>query len=525
MAKTTTSVNPNGTKTYTVHENENSISCKRERAQIIDFAKDIKSILERNVTKNSNKSFTQYTKDLIKQYVQSPNSNQDTIREISRFLCRNSMIYQKLIMYYASMPLFNYTITPDVDITKNIDGSKVLKKYVKVLKDFEGFNIKKEGYTALAMAIRDGIFVGYTYAVENGKYFTMPLDVKYCRIQGKTPEGEWIVYFDAKFFDSGNNKEFVQSATGTWDDVFVNGYNDYLNNGMNYQWFRLPPERTCCLITCNDDEFIYPLPYFLPLFTDLLDLLDLQQLLQSRTELENYKLIVNKVPLVSNSDDVDDFAISDELAKTFTDLMEAVVPDLVGVVRSPMDIDTVSFENSNSSKDTDTLGKSIQNLFNNAGASQLVVAGGASSSSVGLNHAIQNDEATCWIWVDRYSSWLNFFIANNISEGYRLQIHRQTWYNEEDFTSRKKDVASLGGPALDYLTSNGDTPYSALQKIHFEDALGIKDMMKPLSSSYTQSATSDKGGAPKKKDSEISDSGIEDRDQDLAETTKAKKGV
>ncbi len=106
MAKTTTSVNPNGTKTYTVHENENSISCKRERAQIIDFAKDIKSILERNVTKNSNKSFTQYTKDLIKQYVQSPNSNQDTIREISRFLCRNSMIYQKLIMYYASMPLF-----------------------------------------------------------------------------------------------------------------------------------------------------------------------------------------------------------------------------------------------------------------------------------------------------------------------------------------------------------------------------------------------------------------------------------
>ncbi len=96
------------------------------------FAK-MQEILQRNASRNYNKTYTQYTKDLVKTYLQSPTANQDTLREISRFLCRNSMLYQKMIMYLASMPLFYYTITQENDFSEEIDQEKAFKDYYKVL--------------------------------------------------------------------------------------------------------------------------------------------------------------------------------------------------------------------------------------------------------------------------------------------------------------------------------------------------------------------------------------------------------
>lgn len=491
------------------------------REEMINFAREIRELLERKIESNSSRrQYMQYTKDLIKLYVRSPFANQNRLRDVSRFICRNSMVYQKLISYYAAMPLFYYNITQ----TSKVEGAKdvMLNNYFAILKRFEKFKLKKECYNALYLAIRDGMYVGYTYDSEEDGIFCMPLDCQYCRIYGKNAAGEWIVYFDATFFDKGDNINYIYGSDGAghgaWDKVFIDGYKKYKaleefeeDGGLEYRWFKLPPEKTFTLLTCAEDEYDCPLPYFLPLFISLLDLLDLEQIILSKTELENYKLIVNKIPLLGK-DDVDDFGISEELAALYTSYMEAVVPDLIGVTRSPMEIEVVNFENSNSSKDTDALAKSMSNLFDNAGAAQLVVAGGSNTSSAGLKYAIQNDESTCWIWVERIQSWLNFFIHENISPDVELVIHKITWYNRTEYINEKKDAATLGGSALDYLTSTGDTPYLAYQKILFENAIGIKDIMIPLQSSYQMGVQ--KGGAPEKDESDLSEEGIEQRDKE-----------
>lgn len=499
-------------KATTIHEEEDLV-VKRERAQKLAFAK-MKEIMQRNPNANISKTFTQYTKELLKQYIGSPANNQDTLREISRFLARNSMLYQKILMYYASIPLFYYNITQMNDFSSEIDFEQSTKDYQKVLEYFNALNLRREGYTSLYIALRDGVYIGYAYDSKKEGIFTMPLDAQYCRIYGKTETGEWIVYFNAAFFDAGNNNIYVtginKDGIGTWDKVFVDGYNAFKAD-RNRQWFMLPPEKTVCLLTCSEDEFAYPLPFFLPLFTSLLDLLDLEQILMSKTELENYKLIVSKIPLISNSEEVDDFAISLDLAQMFNQLMENAVSDLVGVVYSPMDIDTVTFEKANSSADTDELGKSIQNLFNNAGASQSIVAGGASTNSIGLKYSKLNDIATAWVFVDRYQSWINYFIKKNISNKYYFQFHKISWYNQEEYIEQMRQGATLGTSALDYLTALGDSPYIAIQKLRFENAIKIKDIMIPLQSSYNMS-TRNNVGRPRLRDDEISDSGAQTRD-------------
>lgn len=510
--KTANSGTNNETKVTTISANRGDYEYKRERAQTMTFAK-MMEILQRNPTRTENKTFTQYTKDLVKTYIQSPSTNQDTLREISRFLCRNSMLYQKMIMYLAAMPLFYYTITQINNLDEDIDQQKALKDYQKVLENFHRFSLKKDMYTALYLAIRDGFYVGFVYDDKQGRTFLMPLDVKYCRIAGKNEYGEWVVYFNASFFDAGNNKEFVEGVDGneaaaTWSDVFVVGYREYKERGRDYQWFRLPPEQTCTLIVGPEDEFAFPLPHFLPLFTDLLDLLDLQQIIQSKAELENYALLINQIPLVDkgNSGDVDDFAISMEMIDYFTQLEENAAPSLVGVVTAPWPVDKLTFKDSANATDTDTLGKSLSALFSNSGLTQTIVSGGNSTSNLAIKLAQLCDQSNVWVWLNRLESWLDFYIRENISKGFIFEFLRITWFNEDDYIQKYKDVATLGGPALDYLSVVEGNPYKAINKIKFENALGIKDIMIPLQSSYNTSSSGQAGRPQIDDDSELSGS-------------------
>lgn len=489
---------------------------KRDFAQKLTFAQ-IQELVQRNVTKNVNKRYTQFSKDNVKTYLQNPATNLSNIIDISRFLERNSMLYKKIISYYASTPLFYYNLVQDNDLSKKLNGNKIAKDFYTVAKTLQGFDLKKEMYDAIYCTVRDGMYVAFQYG-DDETSFLFPLDIKYCRIYGQNTAGQWIVYFDKNFFN-GDNKIYVEGidgdTTGCWDQIFIDGYNDPDN-----RWFRLPPERTFCLIAGTEDQFDAPLPTFAPLMVSLMELADIESIIASKTELENYKMIVSKIPLRTNSDDNNDFLIDYQFAQAFNAILEEAVPDLVATVTTPMDIDTVEFKSNARADDTDALGLSVQNLFNNAGVSQLVVAGGSSSNSVGLKYSILNDLANIFVFVNRIESWMNFYIQENISEGYRIKIHPISWMNREDYQKEMETLATLGGSAMDMLTSHGDTPYEALQKLNFENALGVKSLMTPLSTSYTQSGNNT-GGRPEMSEDDLSESGAATRSGNKNEGTKA----
>lgn len=502
---------------------ESDYSLERKQSQKISFAK-FQELLQRNVGKTLTKTFTTYTKELLRTYISSPNNNQDNLREISRFLCRYSMLYKKLLMYYPSMPLFYYNITQLNDFTKDIDGKKAIKNYQNVLKNFSKFELDKDSYSQMYAAFRDGFSVYELYdSGEDGKTF-MPLDVQYCRIYGKTTDNQWIVYFDAAYFDKNNNKDFIygvnEDGIGVWSEQHIQGYKTYKEKGRDYEWYRLDPNTTFCLTSCPDDEFYAPLPFFLPLFELILDDIDLQELINNRTALENYVLLVSKIPMMKDSDSVDDFSLSLELVQQIQSMIDEVVPSLIGTAFSPMELEAITFPKSNSTEANNELAQSVQNIFANAGASQLVISGGSSTNSVGLNHAIQNDEATCWTLVNKIESWYNHYLKNVISDGYSFKIHKITWYNQSEYQSTMKEAATLGGSALDYLTSLMGNPYEAYCKLTFENAIGIKDLMIPLQSSFNQSSDND-NKKPKKSDDELSDEAIKTRDGEKNEGTKA----
>ena len=60
---------------------------------------------------------------------------------------------------------------------------------------------------------------------------------------------------------------------------------------------------------------------------------------------------------------------------------------------------------------------------------------------------------------------------------------------------------------MDFLVASDGNPHKVLQKLRFEDALGIKNMMVPLQSSYnTGSIDKKEVGRPATPDDELEDS-------------------
>jgi len=299
----------------------------------------------------------------------------------------------------------------------------------------------------------------------------------------------------------------------------VQGYEDYKNKGNEYKWFELPPEKTICII-CGDDPVV-PLPYFLPVFVSLLDLLDYEALIRSKTELENYVLLVSKVPMNNNSGEVNDFAVDLEIVQATQAVIDEALPSLVGSVWTPCEIEKIDFGNKNQVEDTNVYSQAIKNLFSSLGISEMIF-NGEKSGSVGLKHSITVDMTLPLELLKRIDSNIQRYIRLNISEDFTFRFHQISIFNKDEYLSELKDQATLGVPVkMDYATAGGKSPYEVMNDAFMESALGLDKLWKPLSSSYTQSDK--KGGGQTKKDDELSDSGIATKEGGKNEGTKAGK--
>ena len=122
----------------------------------------------------------------------------------------------------------------------------------------------------------------------------------------------------------------------------------------------------------------------------------------------------------------------------------------------------------------------------------------------------------------RIDSNIQRYIRLNITEDFSFRFHQVSVFNKDEYLTQLKDQATLGIPVkMDYATAGGKSPLDVMNDGFMENALGLTDIWKPLSSSYTQSGK--ESGGQTKKDDELSDSAISTRDAGKNEGTKAGK--
>lgn len=475
------------------------------RPTALDFKKTekLKELVLQDVKRGRTQSALQYTKSLVSTYLQNPINYRNQIINVSRFLYRVSAIYRKIILYYATMPKYNYCIVERPDFTKPVDKQKLLKDFETVLKEAHGFNFKVEFATAVALAIRDGVYCGYHYQGDDGSFLHM-LPIEYYKIRGKNSAGQWVVAFDATYFSVGQNRIFVEGidgdTSGCWADEFVEGYRGYLAN-RDARWFILDPSKTFVLLGGLQDEFDSPLPFFTGLFPAILNMLSAEEIVADRTELENFYLLLLGIDTFDENT-VDDFEVSLELANAYKDAISEIMPKLAGVGLAPgLKPNLITFSKANNTNDESIISENINNIFAQSGASQTVVSSGDSQSAISVKYSLINDFSYVALLLSRLESNYQYYLDINISDSVIFTIHHQTHYNEDEYLEKLKTSATLGGSAMKYLTAMNMTPYEAYCTMLFESAIGLKDMMEPLESSYQKSA-----GRPTVSDDDVSPS-------------------
>ena len=199
-------------------------------------------------------------------------------------------------------------------------------------------------------------------------------------------------------------------------------------------------------------------------------------------------------------------------AREFWSNLDYVLPEEVGSVLSPMPIDKIDFQKSNTG-DADTINAAEQNLFSAAGVSSLLFNNDKASSNA-LLLSIKSDQMITYGIVKSIEDAVNRYIqSQSYGKFFKVTFLDVSTYNRKEVGDMYLKACQFGLPMVSYYCASQGLNQAEMDCMNFleDDVLGIKGKFIPLQSSSTMSGdvSGDGGdgeaGAPKKDVGEVSD--------------------
>ncbi len=461
----------------------------------------LNKLITRDLNNNTNTpTFSVYTKDDIQTYLSNPYRYEKQLRQAITYIYGASSHFRRLIQYFVSLSDLAYIIEPyKIDPAKS-NPRTIATNYRKVLNTLSSMNIKTQFPKILTVCLREDVFYG-TLWVTSDSITLQQLPSDYCAIstiEGNVPN----VTFDFSYFSSR------EGLLDFYPMEFRLKYEQYKRN-RNQKWIELDSPNSFA-VKCNADILEYALPPFAGVLRNLYDLEDYISLKLSKTALENYAMVSMKLPM----DDDGNWLIDFDKAKDFWMNLDSVLPEECGSVMSPMDIDKISFEKSNTG-DTDTIADAEQNLFTAAGVSSLLFNNEKASSNA-LLLSIKADQAITYGIVKSIQDVINRFIqAQSYGKNFRINFLNCSPYNSKELGDIYLKAASYGLPTISAYAASQGIGQAELDSMSFLEGtvLGLQDIFRPIQNSAQMSSEdlnsldgTDGVGAPQKDIEELSDS-------------------
>ena len=271
---------------------------------------------------------------------------------------------------------------------------------------------------------------------------------------------------------------------------------------------------TSFAVKCNNDILDYSTPPFAGILREVYDIEDYRQLKVAKTALENYAMIAMTLPM----NDDGSWRMDLDKAKEFWRNLDAVLPEEVGSVMSPMEMKKISFEHSNTG-DTDTIAEAEQNLFTAAGVSSLLFNNEKASANA-LALSVKADQAITFGIVKGIEDVVNRFIqSQSYGKNFKVTFLDVSPYNRKEAGDAYLKACQYGIPMVSYYCASQGLGQAEIDSMNLleNDILDIKSTFIPLQSSNTQAAqgagSADEGGNPGKEATELTDSGEQSQEQ------------
>ena len=289
-------------------------------------------------------------------------------------------------------------------------------------------------------------------------------------------------------------------------------YELYQKDRTGMRWQELDSPNSFA-IKCNKDILNYAMPPFAGVLREIYDIEDYKQLKLTKTELENYAMLVMTLGI----DEEGNWQMDLDKAKEFYRNLDSVVPEEIGTVLSPMPISKISFERTHAGE-SDTIAEAEQNLFTAAGVSSLLFNNEKASSNA-LLLSIKADQALTYSIVKSIECMVNRFVhRHGFGKYFKVTFLDCSPFNRKEVGDAYLKACQFGIPMVSYYCASQGLMQDEMDCMNFleDDVLGIKQRFRPLQSSSTQSGGDSTGeaGRPESNIGELTDAGEQSREAD-----------
>lgn len=459
-----------------------------------------------NSNRRESQNFFIYTKDDIAKFLKTPAQFQNELRAAVVYLYGASSHFRRLIQYFVSLSDLSYVVGPFKIDTATAKTPSIRKRYQRVLNLLSGMDIKNSFEKILTVCLREDVFYGTLRETEDS-VILQQLPSEYCAIS-VIEDNVLNVSFDFSYFQS---REYLLEL---YPEEFRQKYNAYRKNMSGLRWQELSAPNSFA-IKCNKDILGYAIPPFAGILRELFDLETYMDLRMAKEEIENFAVLAMLLPL--NDDGT--WGLDYGKAVEFFHNMDSVLPEEIGAVLSPMEINKISFERTHPGT-INTISDAEQNLFTAAGVSSLLF-NNARASSNALLLSIKADQAITYSIVKSLECMLNRFVRrHSYGRYFKVTFLDVSIFNRKEVGDAMLKAATYGLPTLSYYAASQGLAQDDLDNMNYlEDVvLNLKERLKPLKSSATMSTSDGDGevGRPKSDIGELTDAGeiSQERDED-----------
>ena len=485
-----------------MEDTEINVNKEEYERRMLEFTKKLESVLANNeIIAQKKKLFsTQFTQENISKYLENAQNYEKQLRQLSTVLLTLSPQYNSIINYFISMCRFNAIVVPNAIKYSSKDGTydleKLKKDYEKAVVQLEKMNCSHEFLKIVETCIKEDAFYGLEVETKDS-YFIRQLDPDYCKITSIV-DGCFCFSFDFTYFDKFKELNYIEGTVlDTFPPEFKSMYEAFKKDS-NLRWQELDHNITICIKYNESLPFVFP-PYA-GLYEDIANLKKYKDMNLDKTEIENYKLIGLKIPLVSKPTKPDEFAVDVNTALTFYNLISSNLPSGVGAFLTPTDIDPITFSGSNISN-ISNITEAENSLYSASGVAAINFGKGVSTSGTAdISNKIDSDRLLkLYVQLER---WLNKKFKMMYNGKFSIELLKVTENNINEVRSLYLNMAQYGLPVKLQLLALMDIQQSHETGLRLleNDIYDFSSNWRPLGSSFTTSGntSSDKGGAPEK---------------------------
>lgn len=470
-----------------------------------------------NLAKNQTRTFQAFSKETLRSYLRNPLSNENNLRNLSKYLYRYSFAYRQIVWYAATMYDLNaYSVIPIYDMTKNFNEKKVKKNFYNTAAMMQKIALDQVLLPMLLTAWREDAAYGYIY-MDDDDFFINILPGEYCKVSS-LENGVFRYAFDFSYFRSHEDDLYY------WDSEKNSGefhkkFKAY-EKDPDLRWQELDYAREICLKVNSDDPTMCFPPYA-PMFGSIIDLVDLASIQAVKDELSVYKLLIARMETLPGTKLPDDFTVDIKTSLRYFAKLEENLPDGIAAAISPLPIDVIEFDPTDSS-DTDMISNSTKNITKNASAANILYSDGDGTTITKLK-AICDENMILSALLPQIQAWVNLQLNYWVGTDHaHVKFFKIGPYTREERKKEYLNDAQYSIPAKLAVSSlDGFTPLEAFCIATLENQiLNLSENWEPLQSSHTQSGNvigdagskSDTGGAPTKDSDSLTDEGEESRE-------------